>query len=86
MNVTLNVKVPDIGQRIKAKRLEAGLQPAQVAAAARMSVSNLYLIESGRAQTIPEETLQRLSNAIGFDFVNEVHESYCGQDNSDSSS
>lgn len=43
-----------------------------------MSVSNLYLIESGKAQTLPEETLKRLSDAIGFDFVSEVYRIACG--------
>jgi transcriptional regulator with XRE-family HTH domain len=73
MKVTISVTVPALGQQIREKRLEAGLQPAQVAAAAGMSVSNLYLIESGKAQALPEETLKRLSEAIGFDFVCEVY-------------
>lgn len=73
MKVTISVTISALGQQVRKKRLEAGLQPAQVAAAAGMSVSNLYLIESGKAQTLPEETLKRLSDAVGFDFVREVY-------------
>ncbi len=77
MEVIVKITIPDIGKRIKAKRLENGLPPAKVAAEAGMSVSNLYLIESQRCQAIPEETLKRLSDAIGYDFVNDVQKTYC---------
>ncbi len=73
----LKVTVPGLGQQIKQKRTAAKLQPARVAADAGMSVSNLYLIESGRALSLPEETLQRLSDVLGFDFVSEVYHRCC---------
>lgn len=82
MEVIVKISTPDIGKRIKAKRLEHRLTPAKVAAEASMSVSNLYLIESQRCQAIPEETLKRLSDAIGYDFVNEVQKIYCQTNNS----
>ena len=53
MEVVIKVTVPDLGRRIKQQRIAAGLSPAMVAATAGMSVSNLYLIESGKAQTLP---------------------------------
>ncbi len=74
MEVVIKVTVPDLGRRIKQQRIAAGLSPAMVAATAGMSVSNLYLIESGKAQTLPEETLKRLSDAIGIDFVSEIYQ------------
>lgn len=83
MDVTIKVAVPALGQLVREKRLRAGLQPARVAADAGMSVSNLYLIESGKAQTLPEETLKRLSDAIGFDFVSEVYRIACGVGHND---
>lgn len=79
----LKVTVPGLGQQIKLKRTAAKLQPARVAADAGMSVSNLYLIESGRALSLPEETLQRLSDVIDFDFVSEAYRICCdGRSNS----
>lgn len=74
MEVVIKVTVPDLGRRIKQQRIAARLSPALVAATAGMSVSNLYLIESGKAQTLPEETLKRLSDAIGIDFVSEIYQ------------
>lgn len=73
MDVIIKVTVPALGKQIKQQRVAAGLSPARVAAAAGMSVSNLYLIESGKALSLPEETLKRLSNAIGYDFMGEVY-------------
>ena len=51
-----------------------------VAAAAKMSVSNLYLIESQKAQALPKETLEALSDAIGCDFVSQVYRIVCSNE------
>ncbi len=74
MEVIIKVTVPELGKRIKQQRLAAALSPAMVAAAAKMSVSNLYLIESGKAQALPQETLVRLSNAVGYDFMSDIYQ------------
>lgn len=77
MDVIIKVTVASLGKQIREQRIAAGLSPAMVAAAARMSVSNLYLIESQKAQALPEETLAALSDAIGCDFVSQVYRTIC---------
>ena len=44
-----------------------------VVVAAQMSVSNLYLIESGKVQALQLETLMRLSNAVGYDLMTGIY-------------
>lgn len=80
MDVIIKVTVANLGKQIKEQRIAAGLSPAMVAAAAKMSVSNLYLIESQKAQALPKETLEALSDAIGCDFVSQVYRIVCGNE------
>jgi transcriptional regulator with XRE-family HTH domain len=72
MRVTITVELPGLGSRIKQAREDKGLPPTQVAAIAGMSVANLYRIEAEDAKSLPRETLQRLSEALGVDFDAEV--------------
>jgi transcriptional regulator with XRE-family HTH domain len=68
MKVTLSVDLPSLGSRIRQAREDKGLSPTKVAAGAGMSVPNLYRIETEDAKSLPRETLQKLSEAIGVDF------------------
>jgi hypothetical protein len=68
MQVTLSVNLLGLGGRIRQARVAKQLTPTWVAAQAEMSVANLYRIEVEDAKSLPRETLQRLSAAIGVDF------------------
>lgn len=72
MKVTLSVDVPNLGARLREARIASGRTPTQIAAQADMSTANLYRIESEDTKSIPRETLQRLSVALGYDFDAEV--------------
>ncbi len=68
MQVTLSVDLPRLGERLKKAREASGTPPTLIAAAAGMSVANLYRIESEDTKSVPRETLQRLAKALGVDF------------------
>jgi transcriptional regulator with XRE-family HTH domain len=82
MKVTLSVNLPSLGSRIRQARESRGLSPTKVAAAAGMSVPNLYRIETEDAKSLPRETLQKLSEAIGVDFDIEVKNTLTAEFNS----
>ena len=66
---TIEIDVPDLGERIKEARISAqkrGKSLTKIAAEAGMSVQNWYRIEQER-QKLPEETLLVIEKALGID-------------------
>lgn len=65
---TLQVDVPDFGQRVKDARMASPLSLTEICAAAKMSVSNWYRVENNQVKALPFETLQNIEKALGVDF------------------
>ncbi len=72
MQVNFSIDIPNLGARIREARLKSPKSPTMVAALAGMSLPNLYRIEAEDTKSIPIDTLQRLSLALGLSFDAEV--------------
>ena len=64
---TIEVDVPELGDRIKAARESDGRPLHEIASAAGMSSQNWYRIEKER-QALPEETLRLIEKVLSIDF------------------
>lgn len=69
---TIEVEVPDLGDRIKKAREKAkatnGRSLTQLAAMAGMTTANWYRIEGEKFNSLPFETLKRIESALDTDF------------------
>ncbi len=63
----IEVDAPGLGQMIRRAREKDPRNMTQIAAAAGMSTQNWYRIEDER-QSLPEETLRAIEQALGVDF------------------
>ena len=64
---TIEIDVPNLGERIKGARKSDSRSVTQIAGAAGMSVQNWYRIENER-QTLPENVLRLIESVLGVDF------------------
>jgi transcriptional regulator with XRE-family HTH domain len=63
---TIELDVPNLGERIKDARKSDSRSVTQIAGAAGMSVQNWYRIENER-QTLPENVLRMIESVLGVD-------------------
>jgi transcriptional regulator with XRE-family HTH domain len=68
MRVSRVIDVPGLEVLIKAAREADSRSITELAAAAGMTTSNWYKIESGKPSALPVETLRKIEEVLGTDF------------------
>lgn len=68
VGLQIEIEVPDLGQRIREKRLSSDRTITQLSAQADISVANWYAIETERVKVLPVATLRRIEKVLGVSF------------------